>query len=306
MLVATLGILIGIGLPLQTAINSKLKTATKSPFIASFISFTIGCVALSLLVITIKPNLNSVQISHQPLWLWIGGVLGAIFLTGNILLLPKIGSFQTVLMPIIGQVAMSMIIDSLGLFDSKVIPFNILKLIGATVVLLGATVTIYTPQNRAVRVPKANKKWSLRICGILTGIFSAMQTAINGHLGIVYGSSLFAATISFLVGWLCLLALILIKDHSVISALKLHVFRQLPLWSWLGGIIGASFVLGNVVMMPILGTGLSITIVLTGQLLGSILIGNFGWFDVPKSAITRNEIIGLLLIISGILIMKLF
>ncbi|MBP5841220.1 DMT family transporter [Lactiplantibacillus plantarum] len=306
MLVAILGIFIGIGLPIQTAVNIKLKTAAKSPFISSFLSFTIGGIALLLITNITRPKINSVIITQQPWWLWIGGLLGALFLTSNILLLPKIGSFQTVLMPIIGQIIMSIVIDNWGLFDSRRIPFNFFGIVGVTIVLIGAGVTIYPGNQHYAHVAKRKENYIFKIIGIITGMFSAIQTAINGHLGIVYGSSLFAATLSFIVGWICLLGIVIITDRTTILVLQLSNFRQLPMWSWLGGLIGASFVLGNVVMMPILGAGLSTTIILGGQLLGSVCLSYLGWFDIQKTAITRAEIIGIILIVLGILIIKLF
>ena len=57
-----------------------------------------------------------IPFSTEPWWIWIGGALGVIYLTGNIVLFPKLGSVQTVIMPILGQIVMSMLIDNFGWF----------------------------------------------------------------------------------------------------------------------------------------------------------------------------------------------
>lgn len=42
MFALTLGIVIGIILPMQTAVNSRLRGFVVSPYVASMISFTVG------------------------------------------------------------------------------------------------------------------------------------------------------------------------------------------------------------------------------------------------------------------------
>lgn len=304
-----LGFVLGIGLPIQTAVNSRLKAAAKSPLIASFLSFTTGCIALSLLLLITRPEVATVSIHQQPWWLWIGGFLGAVFLTGNVLLLSRLGSFQTVLMPIIGQVVMSMLLDNWGLFGSKLIPITVFRLLGAFLVLAGTLTIIFSPKTKNKPKVKATNQyieWWWRLVGLITGAFSALQTAINGHLGIVFSSSLVAAAISFSAGCLVLLLVVIIKEHSILRQLKLNDFKKLPYWAWLGGLIGAGFVLGNIIIMPQLGTGLAIMVVLTGQLVGSLLLEQFGWLNVPRRSLQKNSIIGLGVIVAGIYLIKFF
>ena len=46
---------------------------------------------------------------------WVGGLLGVCFLTGNLLLLPRLGAALTVVMTVAGQIIMGVMIDTLGL-----------------------------------------------------------------------------------------------------------------------------------------------------------------------------------------------
>ncbi|WP_033614011.1 DMT family transporter, partial [Lactiplantibacillus fabifermentans] len=84
MLAVLIGLTIGIGLPIQTGINSRLRDSVGSPFVASLVSFTIG--TLFLAVITLMRDhslLFSAQLfTTQPVWLWLGGLFGVIYLTG--------------------------------------------------------------------------------------------------------------------------------------------------------------------------------------------------------------------------------
>lgn len=104
MLPVTIGIIIGGIISCQTAINSRLRAFIGSPYQASFVSFTIGTLFLALVTLASHQSLgvSSQLLAQEPWWLWIGGFLGVIFLTTNILLFPHIGAVQTAIMPILG------------------------------------------------------------------------------------------------------------------------------------------------------------------------------------------------------------
>ena len=111
-----IGILAGIGLPFQTSVNTRLKGRTGNPFYASLISF---CVGLAFLILLLPLTGQDVAIpfdtmAGEPPWIYAGGICGVIFLTCNIILFPKIGGIRTAILPVLGQITMSIIIDSLG------------------------------------------------------------------------------------------------------------------------------------------------------------------------------------------------
>ena len=57
---------------------------------------------------------------------WVGGLLGVCFLTGNLLLLPRLGAALTVVMTVAGQIIMGVIIDTL-LLGANQTSFTFLK-----------------------------------------------------------------------------------------------------------------------------------------------------------------------------------
>jgi Uncharacterized protein conserved in bacteria len=52
-----IGVAIGIGLPIQTSINSRLRRSVGTPFLASLISFTIGTLFLAVTTLAIDHQL---------------------------------------------------------------------------------------------------------------------------------------------------------------------------------------------------------------------------------------------------------
>ncbi|TCI42893.1 DMT family transporter [Exiguobacterium sp. SH3S2] len=311
MLAIIIGLVIGILLPIQTSVNSRLRSIVGSPFVASFLSFAVGTTFLSLILLVSGQGFgfDSSIFQQQPIWMWSGGLLGVIFLTGNILLFPRLGSVQTVIMPIFGQIVMGLLIDHFGWFNSTVSVLTPWRVFGALLVLLGVVGTVALTDwiNRrrgkfviANRVETGNLNvW--RLLGIGTGMMSAMQTAINGYLGTVLESALKGALVSFVVGIVTLLLVLLILRPSV----EWRGLSGQPWWIWLGGIIGALFIGGNVLIVPMVGTGIAVVIVIVGLLCGSLLIDRFGWFGAAKNPVTGIQLVSLLVMVLGIMMIRL-
>lgn len=312
MLAVTIGLLIGILLPMQTSVNSRLRNSVGSPFAASFISFAIGTVFLIVLTLFVEGTLliPSETFNQQPLWVWIGGSLGVIFLTGNILLFPRLGSVQTVIMPIFGQILMGLLIDHFGWFHSNVTSLTPTRVLGAGLVLLGVVGTValtdWLNARRGKLVVQSNtsEKGNLngwRLLGVGMGMMGAMQAAINGYLGVALDSTMKGALVSFVVGTLTLLIVLIL----VRPAVRLNNLSAGPWWMWLGGIIGAIFITSNVFIVPIVGTGVAVVIVIVGLLIGSLLIDRFGWFGAAKNPVTSVQVISLLVMVAGIVLIRL-
>ena len=73
LILALVPILMGSGLAIQTAINSRLRMYVTSPYLSSAISFIVG--AVFLLVLTLlsgqSPLISSTIITSNPWWLWL-------------------------------------------------------------------------------------------------------------------------------------------------------------------------------------------------------------------------------------------
>ncbi|GAA2179705.1 DMT family transporter [Brooklawnia cerclae] len=317
MIAVLLGLTIGVGLPVQTSINTRLRRSVGSPFVASLVSFLVGTVFLIVVTLAGRHSVlfPASLLTEQPTWLWLGGLFGVVYLTGNILLMPRLGAVQTVVMPVFGQVLMSLLIDNFGWFAAATRPLAPLRAAGGLLVLLGV-VGVVSPGGRTparggdpattARAPGGDTPglWLWRLLGVVAGMFSAAQTAVNGHLGAVVGSKLEAAFVSFLVGTLVLIVVV------ALSRTPLRLTRVAdaphPWWMWLGGIIGAVFVLSNVYLVAEVGTGLAVIIVLIGLMVGSLLIDQFGWFGAKRSPITPIQAVSLLVMIAGAALIRLF
>ncbi|MCM3790806.1 DMT family transporter [Domibacillus indicus] len=313
MLAAVLGIGIGVSLAAQTAINSQLRKFTVSPFLASMISFIVAAVFLAITtIISGSPlGLSLNLFSSQPIWIWFGGFCGVIGLTTNILLFPKLGSVQTSVMPILGMVVMGMLIDHFGWFNSMEHSFGINRIFGVFLVLLGVFLAVVVQEVMSRRhsfvTTKENKvnQWPWRFVGIGAGMLMSIQAAINGQLGIVLNSPFQAAFVSFFIGSITLIIVVGLKERSY-GNIKEPIKQSAPWWVWIGGIIGGLYVLINVYLVGQIGTGQTVVIALFGQIAGSLLVQQFGLLKSVKNRIVPIQILGLIIMLGGVILIKLF
>ena len=156
MLLAALGVLTGIVTPLQTVVNARLRGTLGTPFRASLVSFTVGLAATTIAALLLGPYpLVPESALHGPWWMWFAGLFGVIFMTGNILLLPRLGSLQTVLMPVLGQITMGLLIDQFGWLGNPRHPMTMARAAGLVLAVLGVLLAVAAAKPCAWRRPPA-------------------------------------------------------------------------------------------------------------------------------------------------------
>lgn len=303
------GIFIGMGLSLQTLINSRLRSYSESPFVASLISFSIGTLFLSLLL-WFYPHSSDIslsQLSSFPYWVWIGGALGVVALTTNILLFPYLGGLQTAIMPILGQIIMGLIIDQFGWFNSPVHPINGIKFFGIILVLSGIFCAVILPELRQL-IRSSNQQtkmiWLWRSLGIIAGMLSATQASVNGELGRLLHSPLQAAWVSFSVGTLILLLWVIYQGK--LPKLRQLPVHNMPIWVWTGGLLGGIFVFGCSLLVPQIGTGQTVIATLLGMIVGGLIIDHFAILNAPQRKIKPIQLLGILILLTGVMFIRYY
>ncbi|MBO3065876.1 DMT family transporter [Staphylococcus saprophyticus] len=303
-----IGIVAGMVVPFQTSINSRLSLYTKSSFYASTISFATGTIFLILINLIINPDVFTGQFySNQSLnYQWfVGGMLGVIFLTGNLLLLPRLGASLTVVMTVAGQIIMGVAIDSFGWFGADKQPFTLLKVLGILFLIFGILLMNYVRRNPKDKI-QSSTVYIWLIIGFMFGFCPPIQTAINSALGQQLHSSIMASLISFTVGTIVLFILTLIFNKSLkVTTFNSKEGKLKPIYS-IGGILGVIFVTTNIILMPHLGAALTTIIVMLGQMLMGIIIDHFGLLGTNVNKITPRKVLGIIAIMIGIILLRLF
>jgi len=291
-------------IPIQSAANSRLRVSVGDrPVVSALISFSVA-LAVSIAVTSVlrgNPVPDIAAASHAGWWVWLGGVMGVAFIVGNIALFPRIGAVQTMVLPILGQLIMGMAVDRFGLFGAPHHDVGLGRILGALVVLAGIALVLNLGRNTPTAHGEGAGVWAWRAVGVAIGMGSATQTTVNGYLGTVAGSSLHASEINLFVGAVLLLLIALFTSP-----------RQLvtrpgpgPSWMWLGGFVGAAFVIAGATLAPILGTATTVIGLNAGTIAGGQVMESIGAFGAHKRPLDARRVAGLILVFTGVLMVRL-
>ena len=146
--------------------------------------------------------------------------------------------------------------------------------------------------------------WFLLVpVALAAGTGVSTQFGVNSQLRGVPGGPVAAAAISFTVGTVALVALTLALKGGLPS---LGDVANAPWWVWTGGLLGAFYVFASVILTPRLGAATTVALILTGQVLASIVIDHFGLFRVASQEATPLRLLGVLLIVAGVFFVQKF
>jgi transporter family-2 protein len=136
---------------------------------------------------------------------------------------------------------------------------------------------------------------------IAIGVSISMQPPINAVMARTLGSPMLAACFSIAITLIiAILAwLSLGKGGGDFAQIK-----ALPWWVMFGGIVGVFFVVGGVMVAPVVGMALFFVCVVAGQLLGSSVIDHFGAFDLPVKPVNTMKLLGLFMVLAGAILVQ--
>ena len=136
---------------------------------------------------------------------------------------------------------------------------------------------------------------------LVGGAILPIQAAVNAALRVPLGAPVWASLTSFFVGT-CSLALFALATRLPLPP----TVSSIPLWQWTGGVLGAVFVTLSVVLTPKLGTATTFGLVITGQLMASLLLDHLGWLGVPQHSLNWPRVAGIVLILLGAFVIRKF
>jgi transporter family-2 protein len=135
------------------------------------------------------------------------------------------------------------------------------------------------------------------VLGLVAGFGLSVQVGMNSQLRRVLQSANTAALISFLVGTVALIALLLATRSPLPERATL---AAVPWWAWFGGMLGAFYVASSTVVAAELGTASLLGLALAGQLATALVIDHFGWLGMPVHPLTWMRLAGVGLLVAGV------
>jgi transporter family-2 protein len=143
--------------------------------------------------------------------------------------------------------------------------------------------------------------WPYLVFGFAAGAMLPIQFGINAQLASWVESPLRATLISFVVGTLALAVVMLAAERDWPPLARME---SAPWWVWVGGLLGAFYVLGSVVAAPKLGAATLVAVILAGQAVASLLVDHFGWVGFEENPVTPGRLAGVAFVAVGVALVR--
>jgi bacterial/archaeal transporter family-2 protein len=148
-----------------------------------------------------------------------------------------------------------------------------------------------------------NVPWLFFAVALLAGALITVQTGTNTRLKEAFGEALPAVIVSSSLGIILLVAMTL---AGRIPWPSLTSVAGTPWWGWLGGVLGAVYAVTTVLLARELGAATLTALVVTGQLVCSVVLDHFGWVGFTEHAAGVGRIVGCLLMLAGFFLIARF
>ncbi|SFE30830.1 DMT family transporter [Thermophagus xiamenensis] len=133
-----IALLVGGFLSIQGSINAQLSSFLRHPLQASLTNFVVGTIVLIMLNVILRTTMPTVnELRMVPWHLFLGGVIGAMFVTSVVLLIPKIGVTTMLAASIAGQLIVATVIDHFGYFNVAIHPVSLSRIAGIIMLIIG-------------------------------------------------------------------------------------------------------------------------------------------------------------------------
>lgn len=259
---------VGVMTAVQARVNGLLGVAVEDGVYAGFISFATGLLLLAVIVPALPRERQGlirawrgIRSGAVPWWMLAGGACGALTVSTQGLTVALLGVSLFTIGVVAGQAVHGLLLDRVGIGPAGVVAITRGRVAGGALALVAVAVSL------SGDVLTAAPLWML-VLPFLVGAGIAFQQAVNGRLGRRLQAPLAATLVSFVVGTVVLAA------AAGISAAVQGAPGPLPSqwWLYLGGPLGAAYILLSVIVVARTGVLLMGLGVVFGQLLASVAI----------------------------------
>lgn len=146
------------------------------------------------------------------------------------------------------------------------------------------------------------KVLTLYILALLGGMFLAIQAGFNSQLGTMLKQPILAVIATSISSVLFGGLAFFIMGKGAVNT---GVLNQVPWYLWLiGGLFSMTGITLYFYTIPKLGISKMIALGLCGQVIFSMVAGQYGWLNLPEEPLTKKRIIGALIMITGIILVN--
>ena len=141
-------------------------------------------------------------------------------------------------------------------------------------------------------------KIHLYIMTMFLGVVLAVHLAMNGKVGSVLQNARVGNALFWCIGALGALCIGLSGWRSG----ALEPLKQVHPVLLTAGVLGACLVFAIAWLIPKVGAGNIMIVLLAGQVIGGLVMSHYGWLGSPVQPITLAKVAGVLVMIGGVLL----
>ena len=139
------------------------------------------------------------------------------------------------------------------------------------------------------------------LLAMAAGASGVTQQVLNANLKTGLNSAAWSGFVSYLVGLICMAILVMVMREPVPS---MAAAGRVPVWAWTGGMFGAVFIIMGIVLIPRIGAGTYIALVIAAQLLTSLAFDHFGLLGLEQRSADPTRLLGATLLIAGVVLIR--
>jgi bacterial/archaeal transporter family-2 protein len=140
------------------------------------------------------------------------------------------------------------------------------------------------------------------LLAVSAGVLIPLQTGFNTQLGRAVGSAWTASAIVMIVA---MISMVMLATASRAPLPNMGQLQSAPPTAWLGGLLGAVYVLALILLAPKLGAANLVVFVVIGQLIAALTIDHFGLIGFAVQHFTLTKAAGVALLIGGAALIRL-
>lgn len=130
-------LLAGSMIAFQAPINARLGTIMGGPLVATFFSFAVGTVVLAVLLAVTGQIPALPKIGETAPWMWVGGLLGLVFVFTSIAVVPVLGAALMVSLFVAGQLIAALLIDKTGFLLPAAVDIGWERILALVLIIVG-------------------------------------------------------------------------------------------------------------------------------------------------------------------------
>jgi len=137
---------------------------------------------------------------------------------------------------------------------------------------------------------------SVTLTVVAIGAMLAFQAPANVALARSIGDPVWAAAISFGIGFVLLCSIAIMRG----GAPGLASIQSVPWWALMGGLLGAIWVLAAIWSVPRLGVVTMMSAMVLGQLIAAMIIDGGGIMGLEVRTISPTRVLAIVLVATGV------